>query len=299
MKKIYKNINIPYHYYDNHVLNTGYIYNDKKYFDLNILFTDYIGTYLTYHFEINQELKEVHNLSDVVDYLLENYKTFSIPNIYIDEYAKSEYEYLTRLQNYLIQDKLDKDKPENRNNSLKFILKYPIDYLVSLELKKYKNIQIPKKIYSRILKRKIYVLYGEFYENIFDGLHYVFFGSFYYQFNGDDSESSYNHCHEHNFEDVIREIFRTFDEFIIHENQKQFFSRQELIFINKLLSKLKEDKYTSKYYKENGEDNKLLEEYKYLSDNKKYFKLLFFNIKDKYRIKKNLKMIINSHKTNK
>lgn len=295
MKKLYKNINIPYHYYDNRLLLSGYIYNDKKYFDLNELFTDYLGSYLTYHFKINNELKEVHNLSDIVNELFENYQNFSIPSVYIDEYSGDEHKFITRLHQDLLNNKLINGRPENRKMTFKYILKNPIQYLVNQEVKKYKNVSTMKKVYSKILKRNIYVLNGNYYESFFDIAYYCC----YYQFNGDSIESSYNHNHEHDFEDVIREIFRTVDNFIIYDYQKQFFSKQELDFINKLIKKLKSDNYTSKYYKTTDEDKKLSEEYRYLRENKKYFKLFIFNIKDNYRVKRYNKIIINSHKTKK
>lgn len=295
MKKLYKNINIPYHYYDNRLLLSGYIYNDKKYFDLNELFTDYLGSYLTYHFKINNELKEVHSLCDIVNVLFENYQGFSIPKVYIDEYSEDEYKFITRLHQDLLNNKLIKGKPLNRKMTFKDILKNPIQYLVNQEVKIYKNLSTLKKVYSKVLKRNIYVLDGNYYENFFDIAYYCC----YYQFNGDGIETSYNHTHEHDFEDVIRELFETFDDFIIYDYQKQFFSKQELDFINKLIKKLKNDNYTSKYYKTNDEDKKLSEEYHYLHKNKKYFKLFIFKIKDNYRVKRYNKILINSHKTNK
>lgn len=181
--------------------------------------------------------------------------------------------------------------------NFKYILKYPKDYLVSLEFKKYKDINIPKKIYSKILKKEKYVLYGEFYEDIFDTLYYIFNGSFYYQYNIDGIEFSDNHSHQHYFEDVISRIFKNFDEFKIYDYQKQFYSKQELDFIDKLLNKLKEDNYTSIYYKKYYDYlDETYEDYKLIPNNK-HLKLFIFNIKDYFKSKKLEKDIINSHKT--
>jgi len=298
VKRSFKNINIPYHYYDKVKLRSGYIYNNKEYFDLNLLFNDYVGSYLTYHFEINNELKEVHNLSDIANYMLENYETFEIPDKYKDEYSQDEYKYFNSLKRDLLNDKLEKSPFMYRPMKFKDIFKYPIDYLVFLELKKYKDVSMPKKIYSKILKRDVYVLYGEFYENAMYALTSIFYGSFYYQFSGDGVENSCEHSHQHDFEAVIDDIFSNFDNFIIYDFQKQFYSKQELDFIDKLVNKLKEDNYTSIFYKKSNDDfDKTYEEYKNFKDNKKHFKLFILNIKDYFKSKKFKKDVINSHKT--
>jgi len=297
MKKVLKNTNIPYHTYDKKDICSCYIYNNKKYYDLNLLFNDYIASYLTYHFKISNKLITVHNLNEVAIFLLENYKTFSIPDNYIIEYSKSEYEYFIKLQNHLLKNQLNRERLNHKKMKFKYILKYPKDYLVSLEIKKYKDTNIPKKIYSKILKREIYVLYGNFYNDIFYSLYYIFNGSFYYQFNKDGIEDNSNHSHSHYFEEVIDKVIKYFDEFKIYDYQKQFYSKQELDFINKLLKKLKQDKFTSIHYK-NYYDyfDKTYEEYK-LIPNKTRLKLFIFNIKDYFKSKKLEKEIIKSHKT--
>lgn len=300
MRKLYKNINIPYHFFDRNSFQMYYIYNNKKYYDLNLLFNDYLGSYLTYHFKINGEIKEVHNLSDIANYLIEDYKTFEIPDEYKDEYTEREYKELYYIKKNLLENKSKETNSFYRPVSFKKFFRNPKDYLSYLEFKKYKELSIPKKVYSKVLKRDVYVLYGEFFNNAMNALDALFGVSFYYQFNGDRIEDSYNHSHEHEFESVVKCIFSQFDEFIIYDFQKQFFSKQELIFINKLLKKLKKDKFTSIYYKNSNDYfQKSINEYRYLKDNKKYLKLFIHNIKHYFKGKELEKDIINSHKTKK
>ena len=73
MKNKFKNITIPYKYYNKKDNYTCYIYKDKEYTRLNELFKDYVNFELTYHFEANGNLKTVHNFDDVIDSLLTIY----------------------------------------------------------------------------------------------------------------------------------------------------------------------------------------------------------------------------------
>ena len=87
MKRKYKNITVPYFYFDDKNNNSYFIYQDKEYTKLNELFKDFIDDELTYHIEVKDKQKEVHNLEDVVELLINNYKTFKIPRKYYEEIA--------------------------------------------------------------------------------------------------------------------------------------------------------------------------------------------------------------------
>ena len=89
------------------------------YTDLNKLFTKFIGSYLTYHYEIDKELKEVHNLSDVLDSLLKNYEQFSIPTQYKKEYSSVEYDYIKHLKESLINNKFETKYEKEFSYSIK------------------------------------------------------------------------------------------------------------------------------------------------------------------------------------
>ena len=73
MKRKFKNITVPYFYFDDKNNNTYFIYQDNKYYKLNDLFKAFIDEELTYHIEINKKIKEVHNLEDVAELLINNY----------------------------------------------------------------------------------------------------------------------------------------------------------------------------------------------------------------------------------
>ena len=73
MKRKFKNITIPYFYFDDKNNTTYFIYQDNKYYKLNDLFKSFIDEELTYHIEINKKIKEVHNLEDVAELLINNY----------------------------------------------------------------------------------------------------------------------------------------------------------------------------------------------------------------------------------
>ena len=106
-----------------------YIYNNKKYYDLNLLFNDYLGSYLTYHFKINDKVKEVNNLNDIANYLIGDYKTFEIPDEYKDEYTEREYKELYYIKKNLLENKSKETNSFYRPVSFKKFFRNPIDYL--------------------------------------------------------------------------------------------------------------------------------------------------------------------------
>ena len=106
MKLKYKNITVPYRVCNNDKPYMYYIYQDKEYTDLSELFTDFIGSYLTYHFEVKGKEKEVHNLSEVVEELVKNPGSFKISEKYHEEYSEDEYNYIFTLQKKLLNKNL-------------------------------------------------------------------------------------------------------------------------------------------------------------------------------------------------
>ncbi len=295
MKRKLKGITVPYLYYNKKKNYTCYIYNDKEYFDLNELFTDFLGSYLTYHYNIKDKTYEVHNLSEVLENLIKNKKTFSIPNKYKDEYSKEEFKYIKNLQDKLLNEKL-----KIENNQLfehKFTIKNIREYRLFKFTKdifdKYKKVSIPKKIHSDIYNHNYYVVAGNAYESIYHALDEVFNDSLYYQFGGTKNENNRSHFHSHSFDDLISLIFDRSNKFKIHVFQQQYYSKQELEFLNKLADKLKRMKFHSI---ERNIDEIEFEEYFYLKDNKKYLSLLIHNIRFYKEDKKFREKVLESHK---
>ncbi len=293
MKRKYKGITIPYLYYNKKENYTYYIYKDKEYTDLNKLFLDFIGVYLTYHFKIGQELYEVHNLNEVLDYLLKNKKDFKIPNQYKKEYSEEEYNYLNKLQDKLINDKLHIENKQNFEANKKMFNNRKL-YQFTKEINdKYKNRIKPQKIHSKIFNHDYYVVAGNAYQSIYSALDEVFTENLYYEYGGTKSKNNRSHFHTHSFDELINLIFQNNREFKIHTNQQSYYSEQELIFLNKLAQKLKELGYHS--VKENLTELDA-SEYFFLKDNHKYLSLLIYNIKNYFADKKYQKAVLKSHK---
>lgn len=295
MKLKYKNITVPYRVCTDEKENyTYYIYNDKKYTDLNELFTDFIGSYLTYHFELKDKIKEVHNLSEVVESVLKNPENFKIPKKYREEYSEDEYKYIFTLQKQLLNKKLKLElqaKEEFPYRRSDFKNKKLYNFHKEM-FEKYKNVKIPKKIHSDEYNRDYYVVAGRIYEEIFGALSEVYLNDLYYQFGGTKNPNNRTHSHAHSFEDLINMIFMDNSQFKIHVFQRQYYSTQELEFLSKLSDKLKKMKFHSAERKINID----VEEYFYLKDNKKYLKLLFHNIKYCLADRKFKKDVLKAHK---
>lgn len=294
MKLKYKNITIPYLVYDN-IKGPYYIYNNKEYTDYNKLFNDFLGSYLTYHFVIKDKEKEVHNLSEVLEELIKYKEDFSIPRKYRDEYSKDEYKYINLLKKQLLDNTLKSEYTPKKdfNYSKKEYGSKKIFNFSKEVYEKYKKTIVPKKIYSEDLKRYFYVTSGEYYYTIYRALDNVYNNSLYYQFGGTKSQNNRSHFHSHNFEELIDMIFKVSSKFKIHVSQREFYSEQELIFLEKLSKKLKAMKFQSI---EQQYDNIEWQEYNYLKDNKKYLSLLIHNIKYYNKEKKYKKEVLRSHK---
>ena len=294
MKKKLKNITVPYYYCDNKNNTTYYIYKDNKYYKLNELFKDFINYELNYHIEIDKKEIILHNLSDVIEELVLNPKSFKIAKEYYEEYSEDELSYIKKLQKKLLNNEL---KPlYERNIEPKYSLRNlkEIKYILFTKdiFKKYKDIIIPKKIYSNYYKNYYYVSNGYAFDNIIYALEEVYNNSLYYQY-GSKVSGLENHFHSHSFDEVINSLFYVFDEFKILKSQEEFYSKQELDLLKKLCSKLKKLNYIP--YKSNY-SNEDYEEYRYLKDNKKYIKLLIYNIKLSLKDIKDKKERLKSHK---
>ena len=229
--KRYKNIKIPYFYYKKIKGCCYFVYNNKYYNSIYDAAKDYLGYELTYHFLYNNELIEVHDLEQICEYILLK-GSFSIPDKYKQEYSLIEYQELNRLYKNINNFKFKEyyyQRPD-----LKYLLEEPIScYLKHKYHKLYKDYNYPRKVYSKFLKKEIFVYKGYIYYTINDILEL----NYYYEFNK-PLISGYQ-AHEHEFNLVIKAVLNSFKEFKIYKNQEKFYSKQELIFLNKLINKLK------------------------------------------------------------
>ena len=294
MKLKYRNITVPYRVFDKNNCSY-YVYKDKKYYDLNKLFNDFLGSYLTYHFNIKDKEKEVHNLSEVLEALIKYKEDFSIPNKYKKEYSTDEFQYIKILKSKLVKDELKAEYEPNREfkKTLKNIKYWKHISFEKKIYEKYIKVNVPKKIHSKEFNRDYYVVAGSCYPDIYGALDHVYNNSFYYQFGGTKSRNNRSHFHSHNFEDLISMIFNISSKFKIHSNQYEFYSEQELEFLTKLSDKLQKMKFHSP---EELYDTLDVEEYIYLKDNKKYISLLINNIRYYNNYKKYQKAKLKSHK---
>lgn len=280
MKKYLKGVTIPFIYFDTY--SSYVIYKDKKYSFIEDAIFDFLHVTLNYHLEIDGEIITVHSLEKVIEQIV-IYKGKVIIDKYKDEYSSIEYRFICGLIDSFRKDQLHYlpyEKFRLRKYDI-FHLKY---LLFRLEISRYKN-KFPKKIYSKILKRHIWVYSGRFSYSISDAITEFYYDSFYYQFagNGCGDETKDHHVHEHEIKYILTYIINHFDAFKIYDYQKEFYSKQELEFMNQFLLKLKSMNYhsyidhTQKY---------TYEEYKDLKNHKRYFKLLFFNIGEYFYMKK-------------
>ncbi len=295
MKRKYKNIRIPYFYYDINSRNCGYIYKDVLYFKESEVFTKYVGSYLTYHYSVNGNLKEVHDYEDVLVDVINNYDTFKIDNKYKDEYSPRElsaiHESIKRLKN---KDFYDCTKYQMKFKKRLFESKEEkIGRKLDEEMKKYEDIDFPKEVFSDTLKRNVFVYKGICFYSALHCLEELTVISLYFQFNVDGVEDSYNHNHQHDFQAVINDLIYDTDNFIIYDFQKQFYSTQEIEFLNKLHKKLLDDNFHTIPIEN---DKKYLEHYSYLDDNNKKIRLFFYRIYGDYLDNKKRNKILKRYK---
>ena len=294
MKNKLKGITVPYKYFDKSENYTYYVYKDKMYTDLNKLFTKFIGSYLTYHYEIDKELKEVHNLSDVLDSLLKNYEQFSIPTQYKKEYSSVEYDYIKHLKESLINNKFETPYEKEFSYSIKDFANRKQFKFNRLIFNQYKDTLVPKKVRTKkYFQHDYYMVGGVAYQSIYHALDCVFDDNFLYEFGGTKNPNNRTHSHSHNFDDLISLIFENSNKFIIHKFQQEFYSKQELDFLNLLADKLNEMNFKSIERDYNPLNST---EYDYLKDNHKYISLLIHNLRFNREEKIFQKKVLESHK---
>ncbi len=295
MKFKYRNITVPYFYYDKKENYSYYIYNDKKYSDLNTLFNDFLGFYLTYHYKIEDTEQEVHNLNDVVEAVVKYKEKFSIPTKYKKEYSNEEYKYITKLQKALVNNELKlypQPERELKYSKREFDNRKNFEFTKKIK-EKYDKIVIPKKIHSEEYDKDFFVAGGEYFQKIVNALDLSFDGSFYYQFGGTKNQNNRTHFHSHNFDDLIAMVFDMPSKFKIHTNQSEFYSAQELELLTKLSEKLRKLKFQPPVYKNDPGE---MDEYCYLKDNNKFIRLFFHNLKYERKYRKHKKAVLEAHK---
>lgn len=295
MKRKLRGITVPYLYYNQGKNYTCYIYNDREYTDLNELFMNFLGTYLTYHYMVGEKLYEVHNLSDVLDGLLKNKKTFTIPKEYQLEYSDNEYDYIMQLQDKLVNEKLKIENKQSFEYHFTFHdwKNYKLYKFTKEVFDKYRGVTKPKKVHFDIYNRDYYVAAGVAYESIYHALDEVYDDNLCYQFGGTKSKNNRSHFHSHSFDDLISLIFERSSEFKIHTTQQQYYSKQEIDFLTKLADKLKKMGYKS-ITRDLSETD--VDEYFYLKDNKKVFGLFAYNIRAYLEEKKYQNEVLKNHK---
>ncbi len=276
MKRKFKNITIPYIDVNAKEKTITYYYKDKEYTKLNKVLKAFVNYELTYHFDENGKTKEVHNFEDVIESLLINYKNFYINRKYRKEYSDSEYEYISKLKQSLLKNnlKIYYDEPKKifwRLSEWKQRKAYNEIY------DKYKDVVVPKKVKSTIYNRKYYVVAGRMHFSVISALDEVFNYSLYYEYGGSPRAHSNASFHQHDFMTIISDTFSNFDKFKIYAYQKECYSEQELLLIDLILKKLKKMNYKpiKKHY-----DEEYIQEYNYLVNNRKYVRLLWFNVKE-------------------
>jgi hypothetical protein len=294
MKNSLKGITVPYKYYDKKENYTYYIYKNKMYTDMNKLFTKFIGSYLTYHYEIEKDLKEVHNLSEVIEAVLKNYKVFSIPDKYKKEYSTIELKYIKRLVDDLNNNKLEKPYEHEFSYSIKDFKNRKLFKFNRFIFNQYKDTFIPKKVRTqKYFKHDYYVVAGTAYQSIYHALDEVFDENVLYLFGGTKNPNNRTHQKARNFDDLVSLIFKKSTRFMIHVHQQEFYSKQELEFLQKLADKINELGFKSiepKYEEE------YTEEYNYLKDNHRYIGILLNNIKYNLKQHRYEKEVLKSHK---
>ena len=293
MKAKYNGITVPYQYFDKKRNYTYYVYKDKEYTDPSKVFKAFVGSYLTYHFEVKEKEIEVHNLSEVLDNLLRFPDTFKIPAKYKEEYSDLEYDYIKGLLEAIKKDTLKINYNPIFDYSKKDFKTAKI-YKFSKEVdKKYNDVVVPRRIKDHIFNNDYYVVGGVAYESIYHAIDVVYEGELHYIFGGTKNPNNRTREQVHNFDDLVSKIFKKSTKFIIHVYQQEYYSKQELEFLNLLADKINEMGFKSiepKYEEE------YTEEYNYLKDNHRYLGILINNIKYYLKQKRHERQVLKSHK---
>ncbi len=293
MKAKYSGITVPYKYFDKKRNYSYWIYKDKEYHDVAKVFKAFIGSYLTYHFEVKEKEIEVNNLSDVLDNLLKFPDTFKIPSKYKDEYSDEEYDYIKGLLEAIKKETLKINYNPDFNysrNDFKTVKIYKFCKEVD---RKYNDVVIPKRIKDRTFNNEYYVVGGVAYESIYHAIDVVYEGELHYIFGGTKNPNNRTRQQAHNFDDLLKLILKKSDKFAIHVYQQEYYSKQELEFLQLLADKLNEMGYQSVSEKYEEE---YTEEYNYLKDNHRYLGILLNNIKYYLKQRKYHRDVIKSHK---
>ena len=293
MRKKYSGITVPYKHFDFRRNYTYYIYQDKEYTDMNKLFKAFQGSYLTYHFEVKEKEIEVHNLSEVLDNLLRFYDTFKIPTKYKKEYSDLEYDYIKGLKEDLIKGTLQVGyNPDFKYSKKDFKTVKKFKFCRAID-RKYNDVVIPKKIKDSYFKNEYYVVGGVAYQSIYRAIDVVYEGELHYQFGGTKNPNNRTHSQAHSFDDLIGLVFEESTKFKIHVHQQDFYSEQELEFLQKLADKLNTMGFESI---EPTYEEEYTTEYNYLKDNHRYIGILLNNIKYKLSERRHERAVLKSHK---
>lgn len=298
IKRKYRGIKVPYAYYDSSISKSGYIYKDKFYADLNELFKDFVGFYLNYHVLVNTEEVIVHGLEDVAELLILNYPNAKIPSKYKDEYSEMEYRFLMRLLKHL--EKKDFIKPEYHELKPWFFRNFDSYkwYRANKEMQQYKDVIFPKKVYSNVYKREVYVLRGEI-MGLFSALDEVVSEGLYYKYRGEFDGESVSNSHQHRFENVIDRIFYVYNDFEFCDDKEKFYSRQEVKFLEALIKRLEELSYKTLdkiFVDRNFFYSKECNVYWRYVDEKKHIKAFLMSLKLKRTFKTAKKEELRNHK---
>jgi len=293
MKNKYRNITIPFLYYNKNKHRTFWIYKNKEYTNLNEVTKAFIDFQLTYHFEIDGRIIEVHNFDDVLENLLIYPKDFYIARKNLSEYSENELTYINKLTDSLLKDTLSLrfDYTEFGLNFKLFERKHRKAHEEAL--RKYAKVIKPRRVTIDAYRDKFYVVGGTIQENIISALDLVFDYNLYYEYGGKKRNTSNSSFHEHDFKTIISSIFSNYNKFKIHKYQYDCYSKQELFLIKEILNKLKEMNYQEVKRQYTNLD---YEEYFYLKDNHKYLSLLLFNIRDYLKDQEYEKERLNAHK---
>lgn len=293
MKRKLQGITVPYQYYDYKRNYVYYVYKDKEYTDLAKVLKAFISYELSYHFEVREKEVEVHNLSEVLDNLLKFSDTFKIPSKYKDEYSSLEYDYIKGLKEAIDKDKLKVNyNPEFTYSITDF--RSPKLYRFSRDIdNRYNNVVIPKRIKDSIYNQEYYVVGGAAYQSIYHALDVVYEGEIRYEYGGTKNPNNRTHRQVHNFDDLIKAVFKNSTKFLIHVHQQDFYSKQELELLKKLAERINEMGFKSV---EKPYEKEFTEEYNYLKDHHRYIGILINNIKYKLSLKKYEREVLKSHK---
>jgi hypothetical protein len=292
MKNKYKNITIHYEVINTKEKTITYYYKDKEYTKLSKVIKAFVDFELTYHFDENGITKEVHSFDEVIESLLVNYKNFYISRKYREEYSEYEYDYITKLKQSLLKNKLHLfyDEPRERFYRLS---DYKHRKAYNEIYDKYKDLAIPKKVRNSVYKRKYFVVGGRMQYSVISALDEVFNESLYYEYGGSPRGNSNASTHQHDFNTIITDIFKNYDIFKIYAYQKVCYSSQELVLIDLIMKKLKSMKYVPV---KNQYDEEYMQEYNYLINNNKFIRLFFFNIRDKIATRRFNRKDLENHK---